>query len=158
MVTDEQVQHPHHPWQSWRERWVKNLSLRRRPNLPVDYLQSELESEAAPGTSAESPEPVEPVEPAMAPKSRHRIPKDQPSEDSPSKSLSINKANRRGRNFFTKEEDKLLLKYIREAQEHDYTAIGKRVKSLSGNKIYQQFAEEVSYEIHLLCGSHVFVG
>lgn len=143
MVTDEQVQHPHHPWQSWRDRWVKNLSRRRRQDLPVEDSQPELAVRAPPETAARSPEPSEA---AVKPEPQHRIRKAQPSGASASASASLSKrhAKGRGRNFFTEEEDKLLLDYIRVAQEHNKTAMGNRVKSLSGNKIYQEFAEEVS--------------
>lgn len=56
---------------------------------------------------------------------------------------------RHGRNLFTKEDDKLLLEMIRETLEFNKTAAakGKPGKRLSGNKIYQEFAEEVSKEL-----------
>lgn len=132
--------HPHHPWQSWRERWVKHLSTQRRQNLPTEQSRPELEVSASVAGSPEPGEPAQPAQPAVVPASRTRTRAAQPSRASAPASAS--KKRSRGRNPFTKEEDELLLEYIREAQEHNETATGNRIRSLSGNKIYKEFAEE----------------
>lgn len=154
-VTDEQLQHPQHPWQSWRERWVKHLSNQRRQDLPVEHSQAEAEVRASAGPAAGSPEPGEPAQPAVISVSRPQIKQAQPPRASASASVSGRRP--KGRNFFTAEDDQLLLEYIREAQEHNKTAMGNRVKSLSGNKIYKEIAEEVCYEGRLL-GPQVALG
>ncbi|ROV90170.1 hypothetical protein VSDG_08777 [Cytospora chrysosperma] len=132
--------HPHHPWQSWRERWVKHLSTQRRRNLPTEQSRPELEVSASVAGSPEPGEPGEPAQPAVVPASRTRTRAAQPSRASAPASAS--KKRPRGKNPFTKEEDELLLEYIRKAQEHNETATGNRIRSLSGNKIYKEFAEE----------------
>ncbi|KAJ0119578.1 hypothetical protein J7T55_013781 [Diaporthe amygdali] len=56
---------------------------------------------------------------------------------------------RHGRNLFTKEDDKLLLEMIRKTLEFNKAAAaeGKSGKRLSGNKIYQEFAEEKKEQV-----------
>lgn len=60
--------------------------------------------------------------------------------------MSAHQPKARGRNLFTKEEDSLLRQYIRESQERNKTATGNGVRRLSGNKLYQEFAEQVGDE------------
>ncbi|KUI73236.1 Telomeric repeat-binding factor 2-interacting protein 1 [Cytospora mali] len=132
--------HPNHPWQSWRDRWVKILSLRPRPNLSDEASHPEIESGGSQGPG----EQRQPAQPAVKPEPESTAQQAQsPGASalaSPSPSKSKTKA--RGRNFFTEEEDNLLLEYIREAQEYNKTVTGNKVRSLGGEKIYREFAQK----------------
>lgn len=132
----EQLQHPRHPWQSWRDRWDKHLSSRPRPNLPDEDSQPEVEV-AGPSRPG-GPDQTSPRTP-RTPRTARAQP---PTASAPTPALE-GRPQGRGRIFFTKEEDSLLLDFIHEAQEYNKTATGNQVRSLSGNKIYKEFAEEV---------------
>ncbi|KUI56191.1 Telomeric repeat-binding factor 2-interacting protein 1 [Cytospora mali] len=134
--------HPNHPWQSWRDRWVKILSLRPRPNLSDEESHPDLEARGSQGPGEQG----QPDQPAVKPEPESTARQAQPPGGSalasPSPSPSKSKTKTRGRNFFTEEEDNLLLEYIREAQEYNKTVTGNKVRSLGGEKIYKEFAQK----------------
>lgn len=148
----DRVQCPHHTWQSWRERWVKHLAYRTKSDLSHSLSDPDVKvggSPEPPVPAAGSPEsggPAgrgQPARSAQEPESEPKTTQARPPSASASASAPERRPKGRGRNFFTKEEDALLLQYIREAQEYNKTANGYKVRSLSGNKIYQEFADEV---------------
>ncbi|ROW03648.1 hypothetical protein VPNG_07152 [Cytospora leucostoma] len=144
---------PRHTWQSWRERWVKNLAYRTKPDLSHSGSDPDTEVRGSPEPpvlaarlpdsdgSAERGRPARSAqEPMSTPKAKQAQP---PTAEAEAEAPApARRPKGRGRNFFTKEEDALLLQYIREAQEYNRTAYGYKVRSLSGNKIYQEFAYE----------------
>lgn len=112
-------QHPQHTWQSWRDRWLKKLSSipRSKVNNEVVEPATAKNGHAAVDASAAAPLRQEPPRIQIQP-SRARV-------------------------FFTQEEDRLLLEYVRKSR--------KEFKSLSGNKIYQEFALTVCCPSGLVC-------
>ncbi|KAK7742354.1 hypothetical protein SLS53_004499 [Cytospora paraplurivora] len=139
--------------ESWRERWVKKLAYRTRPDPSHSQSDPDIEvrgSPAPPVPAARLPEPDgapergRPAGSTQEPKSRPKTKEAQPpsAEAEAEAPTSARWPKGRGRNFFTKEEDALLLQYIREAEEFNRTAYGNKRRSLSGNRIYQEFADK----------------
>ncbi|KAJ9132148.1 Telomeric repeat-binding factor 2-interacting protein 1 [Pleurostoma richardsiae] len=112
---DLELKYPHHTWQSWRDRWVRKLSLLPRPNLP-EATSDDVEAPAPPPPSAVAPQRT--ASRAAVQRQPHYP---QPSQGSP-------------RVKFTGEDDQLLLDYVQEARRNG--------KSVKGNKIYEELAEE----------------
>lgn len=147
-MTADRSQHPHHTWQSWRERWVKNLKDKPRPNIPEGDLELKLaEGHPPPQHSSAAAKPparttgvARPAQPnaERKPEAGPSTPQRSAPRPKPPTPASINRTAR-GRNKFTDEEDQLLLGFIERARaQNEY---------LSGNRIYKQFAEEVCREL-----------
>ena len=92
-------QHPHHTFQSWRDRWAKKLSKLPRPNL----------------ADAELPVPAN--DPPRLRQSPRRVPRK--SQDGHSESVA--------RVPFTEEDDKLLLKYVAEIRAANEPVRGNKI-------------------------------
>lgn len=137
-------QHPHHTWQSWRDRWVKKLSHRPPPNIPAEQLQLEADGDPAPVKTAIAASP-----PARTTRSTRQAQPSKPIGPEPSRSTpqrhapqspaasSRSRPAGRARNLFNDEEDNMLLEFIRESRAAN--------QPLSGNKIYQEFAVKVGF-------------
>ncbi|KAL8393842.1 hypothetical protein RB595_003554 [Gaeumannomyces hyphopodioides] len=129
-----------HTWQSWKDRWVKRLSLLTGNNVPIredwedqdeDDMQGAIEEPRYKDISAESragqPPSVQPQRPPRPSAS---------AREAPSPELSGPKT----RNKFSAEEDDRLMHMIDEATRKGKDD-GKRIY-LYGNRLYETFAKE----------------
>jgi hypothetical protein len=122
-------QHPNHTWQSWRDRWVKKLSLLPRPkagNEDHDGGEDELDDANEP--------PSPPTAAQVASQEPNR------------KATTPKGVGSKTRTPFTEQDDKLLESYVGKC-----LAKGGRVL---GNKIYLDFAEQVLGSLVCLQGWH----
>lgn len=103
---------PTHPWQSWRDRWLKKLSLEHKGHLPN------------PGSSSTPAPPLRVV--TDRPRRVSPISDESPPQD--------RRASRKVRVPFTPEDDKILRKWVK---KHDPAGIRER-----GNAIYQDLENE----------------
>ncbi|KAI1141238.1 TRF2-interacting telomeric protein/Rap1 C terminal domain-containing protein [Hypoxylon sp. FL0543] len=104
-----EAKYPHHTYQSWRDRWVKRLQHLPRPKI---------------STRDPSPSPVQqPAEPPAHPS---------PSVPMNFGSAKAGHASYRARNRFTKEDDDILIRHIRECIIHN--------KRIHGMKIFRDLA------------------
>ncbi|KAK8069836.1 hypothetical protein PG994_006452 [Apiospora phragmitis] len=106
------VKNPRHTFQSWRDRWVRKLSMKPRPNVP---------SEESKAQHAEEPEPMA---------GRQRTSASSQSQTPPSPA----KQEKKSRMRFTAEEDRQLTEYVLEKTANT----GKD----RGNKVFQEHANE----------------
>lgn len=131
MLTDP-FQYNHHSAQSWRDRWVKYVSNRPRPNLPQEDPQPDAGVRGSPPPQSQAgPSNVQSI-PARSPSSTPR-----------------KKATVQGRNKFTQEDDEILLRMIRERRE---IAVAQGIREdLDGNKIFQDLEAKASLDPSIIC-------
>ncbi|KAK4238012.1 Telomeric repeat-binding factor 2-interacting protein 1 [Achaetomium macrosporum] len=100
--------YPQHTWQSWRDRWVKKLAILREEDLPA---------------------PLPELPPPRLP--RGSVAKDKPVdiENNQTHNAEARKSTK-GRTAFTREEEQILLTWVRQKQRAG--------EQLSGNKIYKE--------------------
>ncbi|KAL2166604.1 hypothetical protein VTG60DRAFT_2450 [Thermothelomyces hinnuleus] len=118
--------YPHHTWQSWRDKWVKKLSL-----LPENQLPPVLEELPSP-----NPQPGGGI-PSNATPSVAALPMAPPAALQPdAKPAPPPRSDpvKRGRAVFTEEDDKLLIEYV--------TQRVRAGKLPGGNVIYQELERE----------------
>lgn len=140
-VVTDLLQYPNrHTPQSWRDRWVKYVSNRPRPNLP----QENPPPDARPGGShGRDSHPLDqPPQSHAGPSTVQSTPARSP--------VSIPGQQAQGRTMFTKEDDDELLNMIREIREIA-AAQGKPVRGLEGNKIFEYLAAKASSASPSLC-------
>ncbi|KAH8776667.1 hypothetical protein F5883DRAFT_614321 [Diaporthe sp. PMI_573] len=125
---DEKYPNRHTP-QSWRDRWVKYVSNRPRPNVP----QENPPPDARPGAS-----PAGHRRPVDQPPQSHGGPSNVQSTPARSPDSTPGK-EAQGRTRFTKEDDEELLNMIRETRGIAADK-GKPVRGLDGNKIFEDLA------------------
>ncbi|EJT73673.1 hypothetical protein GGTG_07529 [Gaeumannomyces tritici R3-111a-1] len=131
---------PRHTWQSWKDRWVKRLSLVAGNNVPIrqdwedededdvrEAIQGPRHKNAHAESSAVKPPTVQPQRPS-GPSSL--------AQEAPSPELSAPKP----RSQFSPDEDDRLLQMIEETIRRS-KAEGKRIY-LYGNLLYEAFAKE----------------
>lgn len=149
MTVTDPTQHPHHSSQSWRDRWVKYVSNRPRPNFPQEDPQSDARVRDSPGHDPSLGD--HPPQSQAGPSNANATPARDPV------STAQKQATTQGRNKFTKEDDEILLRIIREKREAA-TAKGKRAR-LDGNKIFQDLeakASLVPYTRHMCVCLYVY--
>ncbi|KAK4101565.1 hypothetical protein N658DRAFT_558714 [Parathielavia hyrcaniae] len=113
--------YPQHTWQSWRDKWLKQVSL-----LPQDRLPPVL-AELPP------PRPRPGGVPEITPAAAASLPK--PAAPKPRAEGTSRPAHEpKGRNLFTEEDDRLLTEYVKQCLNAG--------KGPSGNVIYQDFEEK----------------
>jgi hypothetical protein len=129
----DQEQNPRHTWQSWRDRWVKKLD--REPGRQQKYLEvmrhenrtggAQVKVESSPQPTAETLVNTQPPPPSRSLASSRQ----------PVSSISNRHTGNSvlSRTRFTKEDDRALRRFCEEAARDQ--------KSLSGNSIYIDFAE-----------------
>lgn len=146
--------HPHHTWQSWRDRWVKGLRSKPRPTFTDEEILEEIDQhrnqspEPAPGSASASrrPQTRQPVPLQPASSKKQSGPSASPVRASISVApTSSGHARPRGKAYFTEEEDQLLLDLIEEVRRKNRKKGREENKNLGGNVIYQDFAQEVCY-------------
>lgn len=144
--------HPHHTWQSWRDRWVKGLRSRPRPTFADEEIQAEIDEHRA-----QSPEPAPgPASASRRPQTRQAAPlQSRPSNNQngpantparapiPANPTSSSPSGPKGRTSFTEEEDRLLLGLIEEVRRNNRANNRSENKNLGGNAIYKDFANKV---------------
>lgn len=128
------MQYPNrHTPQSWRDRWVKYVSNRPRPNVPQENPPPDVRAGASPGGDSR---PVDqPPRSHAGPSNVQPTPARSP-DSTPGKQAQ-------GRTRFTNEDDEALLKMTRDTYE-TAAAKGEPVRGLDGNKIFEDFAAKVS--------------
>lgn len=140
----EPLQYPNrHTPQSWRDRWVKYVSNRPRPNLP--RVNPPQDARATASSRRDSRPADQSPQPHASPSNAQSLIAISPD------STSANQAQ--GRTRFTKEDDQALLKMIRELHEVA-AALGKPVRGLEGNKIFEEMAAKASLNspnLHPVC-------
>lgn len=127
-------QYNHHSAQSWRDRWVKYVSIRPRPNLPQGDPQPDAGMRGSPGHHPSSG--GRPPQSQAGPSNVHSTPARSPA------STPKKQATAQGRNKFTQEDDEILLRMIRERREIA-AAQGIR-EDLDGNKIFKDLEAKAS--------------
>lgn len=145
--------HPHHTWQSWRDRWVKTLKSKPRPNFSEQEIGAEIDRHRS-----QSPEPApgpagsyRHAQPSQAAEPQRRVlpntqngPAASPGRaPMPAATAGSRSAGPKGRTFFTEEEDQMLLELIEKVRQENRVNGREANKHLSGNVIYQGFAEKV---------------
>lgn len=137
-------QYPHHSWHSWRDKWVKNMSLLSEDQLPA-ILQELPPSKAqraggvqtTPAAAAPSTKPAPSIKPAS---STRPAPSPTPTPASsnryPRAVSEVDPQRARTRVRFTKEDDRILAKYVKKRIRE-----GEKPR---GNKIYDDLAKIVS--------------
>lgn len=119
-----------HTAQSWRDRWVKYVSNRPRPNMPQE---NPLRGARAGAFSGRDGRRVDQPQQSRAARPSNM-------QATPSRSAGSTPENQaQGRTRFTEEDDEALLKMIREIYE-EAAAKGKTVRGLDGNKIFEELA------------------
>lgn len=147
LTMTDPFQYPHHPLQSWRDRWVKYVSNRPRPNLPEDSPQPDAGVRGSPRRDSR---PVDhPPQSQAGPSNVHTTPVISPTP------TPKNQAKPQGRIKFTKEDDEILLRTIRETRKIA-AARGEDVK-LDGNKIFQDLEAKASQVSRAQCHLCVYV-
>ncbi|KAK3291368.1 uncharacterized protein B0H64DRAFT_349412 [Chaetomium fimeti] len=115
--------YPHHSWHSWRDKWVKNMSLLGEDQLPPvleELPPRRTQPGSGPQTAPDTPAP--PAKPTPA------------TRDVKTSSGRNHTPVRKPRNFFTDEDDKILAKYVA-----DRIKAGEKP---NGNLIYQDFQKK----------------
>lgn len=147
-----ETRHPQHTWQSWRDRWVKVLRNKSRPNISDEEIQAEIDQhhgpipQPTPGSARAARQP--PVSQSAAPppqqsSTQHNLAPPPESSPSPAARTRSPTLRPKGKIPFTKEDDHLLLEYI-EFLRHKNRADGlEENTNFSGNAIYQDFADKV---------------
>ncbi|KAK8115948.1 hypothetical protein PG984_012450 [Apiospora sp. TS-2023a] len=110
------IKNPRHTFQSWRDRWLKKVSLKRRPDVLGDDEEPELQP-------AEEPIPTAGRQGTTG-------------SSRPRPSPSLVKQEKKPRTKFTAEEDEQLTAYVLEKTAK--TGYDK------GNKVFQEHANEVN--------------
>ncbi|KAJ4393131.1 hypothetical protein N0V93_002338 [Gnomoniopsis smithogilvyi] len=141
--------HPHHTWQSWRDRWVKTLRSRTRVTFSDEEIQAEIDRhrnqspEPAPADASASRRfqirQTAPLQP-QPPNSQHGPATPPARAPIPATPTSSGHTGRKQRIPFTKEEDQLLLDFIEEVRRNNRESLREENQNLSGNVIYQDFA------------------
>ncbi|KAK7942704.1 TRF2-interacting telomeric protein/Rap1 C terminal domain-containing protein [Apiospora aurea] len=106
------IKNPRHTFQSWRDRWVKKVSMKPRPDVPCEEPEAQ---------DAEETEPTASLQRTAA-------------SSRPQPTPSPVKQERKSRAKFTAEEDRELTQYVLERTAntgHD-----------RGNKVFQEYADE----------------
>ncbi|KAK8085118.1 hypothetical protein PG997_006389 [Apiospora hydei] len=106
------IKNPRHTFQSWRDRWVKKVSMKPRPDVPGEEPEAQ---------DAVEPEPTASLQRTSA-------------SSRPQPTPSPVKQERKSRVKFTAEEDRELTQYVLERTAntgHD-----------RGNKVFQEYADE----------------
>ncbi|KAL2274363.1 hypothetical protein FJTKL_03280 [Diaporthe vaccinii] len=117
----------HHSAQSWRDRWIKYVSSRPRPNLPQEDPQPDAGMRGSPGHRPGSV--GGPPQSQAGPSNVHSTPARSP-VSTPKKQTTP-----QSRNKFTQEDDEILLRMVRERR--DIAAAQGIREGLDGNKIFQ---------------------
>ncbi|KXX74747.1 Telomeric repeat-binding factor 2-interacting protein 1 [Madurella mycetomatis] len=133
---DLEKQHPHHSWQSWRDRWVKRLAFLQERDLPAPLQtpvpprpRSVIMPEAIPAAAPPAAAP-----PATAVQRTGSLTEGAPEEvQTPDTS--------RGRVFFTEEDDKLLTNYVLQRRRDNRKEVGRKYTE-KGMKIYTDLADQ----------------
>lgn len=140
MLTDP-FQYNHHSAQSWRDRWIKYVSSRPRPNLPQEDPQPDAGMRGSPGHRPGSV--GGPPQSQAGPSNVHSTPDRSPAS-TPKKQTTP-----QSRNKFTQEDDEILLRMVRERREIA-AAQGIR-EGLDGNKIFQDLEAKASLCPYITC-------
>lgn len=146
--------YPQHTWQSWRDRWVKILRNKPRPNISDEEIQAEIDQyhcslpQPSPGSArAAGQSHVGQVAalPPQQPSTQHNpAPPPGPSPSPAARSRS-RPLGPREKVPFTKEDDHLLLEYIEYVRHKNRTGRLEENTNLRGNSIYKDFAEKVGH-------------
>lgn len=144
--------HPQHTWQSWRDRWVKVLRNKPRPNISDEEIQAEIDQhhgplpQPTPGSARAARQPQVSQAAALSPQqssTQHNPAPPAGSSPSPATPSRSRRSGPKEKVPFTKEDDLLLLECV-EYVRHKNRADGlEENTNLRGNSIYQTLANKV---------------
>lgn len=145
---------PHHTWQSWRDRWVKVLRNKPRPNIPDEEIQAEMDQHRD-ALLQSTPEPTRAVRPphlSQVAATPNQQSSNQHNPTTPHRRATSAAAPSSSRHLgpkekvpFTKEDDQLLLKFIEYVRHRNVSEGREENANLRGNAIYKDLAEEVCH-------------
>lgn len=137
--------HPHHTWQSWRDRWVKVLRNRPRPIIPDEEIQAEIDQHRD-ALLQSTPDPTRAVRQSRRSQAAAALPTQQSDpQHNPASPSRRRHLGPKEKVPFTKEDDQLLLEFIEFVRHRNMSEGREENANLSGNAIYKDLAKEVCH-------------